>query len=65
MRFILGFIFLYLNFQIAAQVVNIENKRIYDDTLGWSGTVDASFSAQQTRDLLFSLNFRTLVIVIE
>lgn len=42
------------------QVVNIENKRIYDDTAGWSGTVDGSFSAQQTRDLLFSLNFRTL-----
>ena len=60
MRFFLGFFFLNLNFQIAAQVVNIENKRIYDDTLGWSGTVDASFSAQQTRDLLFSLNFRTL-----
>lgn len=47
-------------YSLQAQVVNIENKRIYDDTSGWSGTVDGSFSAQQTRDLLFSLNFRTL-----
>ncbi len=60
MKFIFGTFFLLFHFQIFAQVVNIENKRIYDDTSGWSGTVDASFSAQQTRDLLFSLNFRTL-----
>lgn len=60
MKFIFGTFFLLFYFQSFAQVVNIENKRIYDDTSGWSGTVDASFSAQQTRDLLFSLNFRTL-----
>lgn len=45
----------------SAQVVNIENKRIYDDTAGWSGSLEGSFSAQQTRDLLYTLNFKTLV----
>lgn len=44
-----------------AQVVNIENKRIYDDTSGWSGNVEASFSAQQTKDLLYAINFKHLV----
>lgn len=43
------------------QVVNIENKRIYDDTSGWSGSVEASFSAQQTKDLLYALNFKHLI----
>lgn len=46
---------------INSQVVNIENKRIYDDTSGWSGNVEASFSAQQTKDLLFALNFKHLI----
>lgn len=44
-----------------AQVVNIENKRIYDDTLGWSGAVEGTMTAQQTRDLLYTLSFKTLV----
>ena len=44
-----------------AQVVNIENKRIYDDTSGWSGNVEASFSAQQTKDLLYAVNFKHLI----
>lgn len=57
---ILSLLSLFFNAQIYAQVVNIENKRIYDDTSGWSGNIDASFSAQQTRDLLYSVNFRTL-----
>lgn len=52
----------FLSFQQAlGQVVNIENKRIYDDTSGWSGTVEASFSAQQTKDLLYAINFKHLV----
>ncbi len=41
-----------------AQVVNIENKRIYDDTTGWSGEVTGLFSAQKNQDLLLSANFR-------
>lgn len=47
--------------RLSAQVVNIENKRIYDDTAGWSGTLEASMSAQQVKDLLYSINFKTLV----
>jgi hypothetical protein len=45
----------------SAQVVNIENKRIYDDTAGWSGSVSGTFSAMQTRDLLLGFNFKPLV----
>lgn len=41
-----------------AQVVNIENKRIYDDTAGWSGSLDGGFSAVQNNQLLYTLNFR-------
>jgi len=45
----------------SAQVVNIENKRIYDDTTGLSGALEGTFSAQRTRDLLYTLAFKTLV----
>ena len=41
-----------------SQVVNIENKRIYDDTAGWSGSLDGGFSAVQNSSLLYSMNFR-------
>jgi hypothetical protein len=44
-----------------AQIVNIENKRIYDDTAGWSGSLDAGFSAQQNGQLFYNLNFRPRV----
>lgn len=44
-----------------SQVVNIENKRIYDDTSGWSGSLDAGFSAIQNDKLFYSLNFRPKV----
>ncbi|ASS49749.1 MAG: hypothetical protein A3D31_09230 [Candidatus Fluviicola riflensis] len=46
---------------VRAQVVNIENKRIYDDTAGWSGSLDAGFSAIQNNKLLYSANFRPKV----
>ena len=46
---------------IDAQVVNIENRRIYDDTLGWSGAIDAAFSATQNKDLLLTGSFRPRV----
>lgn len=42
---------LFLSESLFAQVVNIENKRIYDDTSGWSGALDAGFSAVQNKDL--------------
>ncbi len=44
-----------------AQVVNIENRRIYDDTSGWSGSLDGGFSAVQNKDLLLSASFRPRV----
>lgn len=46
---------------VNAQVVNIENRRIYDDTAGWSGAIDAGFSAMQNKDLLLNASFRPRV----
>ena len=43
---------------LSSQVVNIENKRIYDDTSGASGSIDASFSGMKTKDLLINVFFR-------
>ncbi len=55
------FIFLFCIGYTQAQIVNIENKRIYDDTAGWSGSLDANFSAMQNSDLLYNLGFRPRV----
>lgn len=52
---------LTLPFYGMAQIVNIENKRIYDDTAGWSGSLDAGFSATQNDKLFYSGNFRPKV----
>ncbi len=60
-KFLFCFLLPWFYFAASAQVVNIENKRIYDDTAGWSGTLEGSFSAQQTKDLLYTLNFKTLI----
>lgn len=49
---------LTLSLSAEAQVVNIENKRIYDDTSGWSGSVDGGFSAVQNGPTLYSANLR-------
>jgi hypothetical protein len=51
----------FVVFQTFSQVVNIENKRIYDDTSGWSGAVDASFSAMKNTDLLTNFSLRPRV----
>lgn len=49
---------LFCSSSLTAQVVNIENKRIYDDTLGWDGEITGLFSAQQNKDLLLKANLR-------
>jgi hypothetical protein len=43
------------------QIVNIENKRLLDDTSGWSGSLDASISAAQNDELFYSAGFRPRV----
>ncbi len=43
------------------QIVNIENKRIYEDTSGWSGAVDATFSFLRNKDFLYNLNAKSRV----
>lgn len=44
-----------------AQIVNIENRRIYDDTSGWSGSIDGGGSIIQNDAILYNLNFRPRV----
>ncbi len=45
-----------------AQIVNMENRRIYEDTSGWSGALDAGFSfTQNSTTPLYSANFRPRV----
>ncbi len=46
---------------LSGQVVNIENRRIYDDTIGWSGAFDAGFSLIDNKDLLLNASFRPRV----
>jgi hypothetical protein len=62
MKRVLFLLVFFLNIQLVlGQIVNIENRRIYDDTLGWSGALDAGFSAVQNKDLLLNANFRPRV----
>lgn len=50
---------LILSASVNAQIVNIENRRIYEDTSGWSGSLDAGFSVtQNSPDILYSGNLR-------
>lgn len=53
------FFFLLIVFGAHAQIVNIENRRIYEDTSGWSGSLDAGMAVtQNSADVLYSGNFR-------
>jgi putative salt-induced outer membrane protein YdiY len=52
---------LTIKMHILAQIVNIENRRIYDDTAGWSGSIDASGSITQNANVFYNLNFRPRV----
>lgn len=52
-------LFSLIVFGAHAQIVNIENRRIYEDTSGWSGSLDAGMSVtQNSSDVLYSGNFR-------
>ena len=52
---------LFIPLFAVSQVVNIENKRIYDDTAGWSGSLDAGGSIAQNTKRFYSMNFRPKV----
>jgi hypothetical protein len=41
-----------------AQIVNIENRRIYDDTLGWSGSLDGNLSVLRNKEMLINGGLR-------
>jgi hypothetical protein len=47
--------------KFSAQIVNIENKRIYDDSSGISGSISANFSAVRNQDLLLSAGLKPLI----
>lgn len=57
-NFFLFVVLMISNQSLQAQIVNIENRRIYDDTSGWSGSLDGSFSIQQNSKLFYNLGFR-------
>lgn len=57
-RFLFSFFAVWACTSTFSQIVNIENKRIYDDTAGWSGSLDGGFSAAQNAQLYYSMNFR-------
>lgn len=57
-------LFLFLvsySLSIQSQIVNIENKRIYDDTAGISGSIAANFNAIRNQDLLLSAGLKPLI----
>ncbi len=58
MKHLLVFISILFCFAVNCQVVNIENKRIYDDTAGLSGSILASFSANLNQVWLVNGSFR-------
>lgn len=49
---------LLVNIFAFGQIVNIENKRFLNDSSGWHGNLDGSFSFVQNQDFLYQLNFR-------
>lgn len=57
--FVILFVSIYLSFE--AQIVNIENKRIYDDSAGISGSIAANFNAIRNQDLLLSAGLKPLI----
>jgi hypothetical protein len=61
MKQVLVCIFCFLQISFQAQIVNIENKRIYDDSSGISGSITGSFSTIRNQDLLLNAAFRPLI----
>ena len=61
MKFIFIILSVFLCVSIQAQIVNIENKRIYDDSAGISGSIASNFSAVRNQDLLLSAGLKPLI----
>ena len=61
MKLVILFLFCLSTVLINAQIVNIENKRIYDDSSGISGSIVANFSAIRNQDLLLNAGFKPLI----
>jgi hypothetical protein len=54
-------IYLCLSFfavALQAQIVNVENKRLYSDSLGWSGSINASVAFSQVKYRTFASSFQ-------
>lgn len=61
MRFLAIFYCFLFSQTYFSQIVNIENKRIYDDTAGWSGNFDASFSYIDNKDYFYNVKSNTRI----
>ena len=61
MKQLISGIISFVQFSIYAQIVNIENKRIYDDSSGISGSIAANFNAVRNQDLLLSAGLKPLI----
>jgi hypothetical protein len=59
--FLFSWMLILLPWNNNAQVVNIEGRRIHDDSVGWSGEIAGKVAALQNRDLLFNVEFRPRV----
>jgi hypothetical protein len=53
--------FLFSLHSISAQIVNIENKHIVEDTSGWAGVIDAGLSMVQNKSLLISSSLKSRI----
>lgn len=60
-RIISSLILLFLQQVLYSQAINIENKRFYEDTNKWSGNLDVSFYAMQTKDPLWGFRLKPQV----
>jgi len=60
-RLIVFFTFQLLCQSSFFQIVNIENRRMYDDTLGMAGVLDGNLSVLQNKNVLINGGFRPRV----
>jgi hypothetical protein len=51
--------YIIISIDVFTQIVNIENRRIYDDTTGLSGNFDASFSYIENKEYIYNLKLNS------
>ena len=61
MKQIVFILFCCFAISLQSQIVNIENKRIYDDSSGISGSIVGNFNTVRNQDLLLNAGFKPLI----